>query len=86
MKFEVPEGKPLEENKNNNNNNKISLPMVSNPGLKTRPHWWKVGTLTTTPAPVLLWAMKSKLTTYICCILRNGLPRQSYETSFGFEA
>ena len=32
MKFEVPEGKPLEENTNNNNNNKISLRMVSNPG------------------------------------------------------
>ena len=31
MKFEVPEGKPLEENKNNNNNNKIRLRLVSNP-------------------------------------------------------
>ena len=90
-KFEVAEGKPLEENKNNNNNNKISLRMVSNQGLKTRPHWWKRGGggnshNYTSPSVLPLWTMKSKLTTYICCILRSRLPRRSFESRFGFEA
>ena len=40
----------------------------------------------TSPSAPPLWAMKSKLTTYICCILRSGLPRRSYDSRFGFEA